>query len=208
MPVPTAANPDLDERSLDGQGLDPGVGWMLRYQRGDELAFDRLVESYSPRVYALLTRFLGPIQNREDLVQEVFLRVIRARADYRPEARFSTWLYRIAFNLCVNESERRRPGASLDERAGELHDGWLDERAPAPLATLEREDLVATVRAAIAELPARQRMALLLAKYEELPYDEVGEVLGTSEKAVKSMIHRARESLRARLSPLLEEEVA
>ena len=179
---------------------------MLRYQRGDELAFDHLVERYSPRVYALLTRFLGPIQAREDLVQEVFLRVIRARAHYRPEARFSTWLYRIAFNLCVNESERRRPGVSLDERAGEVHDGWQDERAPAPLAALEKEDLVATVRAAIAELPARQRMALLLAKYEELPYDEVGEVLGTSEKAVKSMIHRARESLRASLSALLEEE--
>jgi len=204
----SAADLDLDERSLDVPGLDPGVGWMLRYQRGDELAFDRLVERYSPRVYALLTRFLGPAENREDLVQEVFLRVIRARADYRPEARFSTWLYRIAFNLCVNDSERRRPAASLDERAGELHDGWLDERAPAPLAALEREDLVTTVRAAIAELPARQRMALLLAKYEELPYDEVGSVLGTSEKAVKSMIHRARESLRARLSAFLEEEVA
>jgi RNA polymerase sigma-70 factor (ECF subfamily) len=78
----------------------------------------------------------------------------------------------------------------------------------APGAELEREDLVASVRAAIAELPARQRMALVLAKYEELPYDEVGEVLGTSEKAVKSMIHRAREALRARLSEFLEEEVA
>jgi RNA polymerase sigma-70 factor (ECF subfamily) len=207
MPVP-AADPDLDERSLDGLGLDPGVGWMLRYQRGDELAFDRLVERYSPRVYALLTRFLGPAESREDLVQEVFLRVIRARAVYRPEARFSTWLYRIAFNLCVNETERRRPGASLDERAGEVHDGWLDERTPAPPAALEQEDLVATVRAAISALPARQRMALLLAKYEELPYDEVGVVLGISEKAVKSMVHRARESLRARLSQFLEEEVA
>ena len=213
MPGLAPDDPVLDERSLDGHGLDgngldPGVAWMLGYQRGDELAFERLVERYSPRVYALLTRFLGPVESREDLVQEVFLRVIRARSDYRPEARFSTWLYRIAFNLCVNESERRRPGASLDERAAELHDGWLDERAPAPLAALECADLVTTVRAAIAELPARQRMALLLAKYEELPYDEVGEVLGTSEKAVKSMIHRARETLRARLSPYLEEEVA
>jgi RNA polymerase sigma-70 factor (ECF subfamily) len=200
---PAPDDPELDERSLD-----PGVGWMLRYQRGDERAFDRLVERYSPRVYGLLTRFLGPVESREDLVQEVFLRVIRARDDYRPEARFSTWLYRIAFNLCVNESERRRPWASLDERTSELHESWQDEREMAPGAELEREDLVASVRAAIAELPARQRMALVLAKYEELPYDEVGEVLGTSEKAVKSMIHRAREALRARLSEFLEEEVA
>jgi RNA polymerase sigma-70 factor (ECF subfamily) len=203
MPCPAA-----DDHELDARTLDPGVAWMLRYQRGDERAFDLLVERYSPRVYALLTRFLGHAEGREDLVQEVFLRVIRARADYRPEARFSTWLYRIAFNLCVNESERRRPGSSLDERASENRDGWPDERAPAPGAELEREDLVATVRAAIAALPARQRMALVLAKYEELPYDEVGKVLGISEKAIKSMIHRAREALRARLSSFLEEEVA
>ena len=201
-------NPTADQRALDEHGLDPGVGWMLRYQRGDERAFDELGESYSPRVYGLLTRFLGPTESREDLVQEVFLRVIRARDDYRPEARFSTWLYRIAFNLCVNENERRRPAASLDGREGELHESREDQRAPAPGAALERADLVASVRAAIAALPARQRMALVLAKYEELPYDEVGRVLGTSEKAIKSMIHRAREALRVRLSAFLEEEVA
>lgn len=199
---------ELDERSVDpGAGLDPGVAWMLRYQRGDERAFDQLVEGYSPRVYALLTRFLGAAQSREDMVQEVFLRVIRARADYRPEARFSTWLYRIAFNLCVNENQRRRPNPALNERECELHESWQDERAPEPGAALEREDLVTSVRAAMDALPARQRMALVLAKYEELPYEEVGRVLGTSAKAVKSMIHRARESLRARLSPFLEEEV-
>lgn len=203
MPGPAAS--DLP---FEGKSGDPGVGWMLRYQRGEEQAFDLLVESYSPRVFALLTRFLGPTESREDMVQEVFLRVIRARADYRPEARFSTWLYRIVFNLCVNENERRRPGYSLDDAGDELRDGWEDEHAPAPGAALERADLVSSVRAAIAELPARQRMALVLAKYEELPYDEVGRVLGTSEKAIKSMVHRARESLRARLSAFLGEEVA
>lgn len=188
---------------------DPGVGWMLRYQAGDEDAFDRLVEAYSPRVYALLTRFLGSVASREDLVQEVFLRVIRARDDYRPEARFSTWLYRIAFNLCANENERRRPRASLDAAAdpdGDEFRGFrADERTPAPGEALERGDLVRSVRAAIEALPERQRMALVLAKYEELPYEEVGRVLGTSEKAVKSMIHRARETLRASLSAFLED---
>lgn len=209
MPGPAADDHELDARSVDlGALLDPGVGWMLRYQRGDERAFDQLVESYSPRVYALLTRFLGPSESREDLVQEVFLRVIRARGEYRPEARFSTWLYRIAFNLCVNENQRRRPSTPLGEREGEFHEGRVDPHAPAPGAALEREDLVSCVRAAIAALPPRQRMALVLAKYEELPYEEVGRVLGTSEKAIKSMIHRAREALRARLSSFLEEEVA
>jgi RNA polymerase sigma-70 factor (ECF subfamily) len=192
----------------ESPGADPGVTWMLRYQSGDEGAFDRLVEGYSGRVYALLTRFLGPAQSREDLVQEVFLRVIRARAHYRPEARFSTWLYRIVFNLCVNEGERKRPGMSLDAHGDAARERWADERTSAPGAELERADVVASVRAAIAELPERQRMALVLAKYDDLPYGEVAEVLGTSEKAVKSMIHRARETLRLRLSAFLEDEVA
>src|SRR5262249_2064659 len=143
--------------------LDPGVGWMLRYQGGEEGAFDRIVETYSPRVHALLTRFVGPTESREDLVQEVFLRVIRARGDYPPEARFSTWLYRIVFNLCVNQRERTRRGTSLDGLPGEPNEPWLDERVPAPPAALEQADLVAAVRAAIAGLPERQRLALVLA---------------------------------------------
>jgi RNA polymerase sigma-70 factor (ECF subfamily) len=184
---------------------DPGVDLMLRYQEGDEQAFDRLVERYSPRVYALVSRFLGPVDRREDLVQEVFLRVIRARARYLPEARFSTWLYRIVFHLCVNEGERGRAAAALEEEDG---GDWPDERSSAPVTALERQDRVQAVRAAIQALPARQRMALVLAKYEELDLGEVGRVLGTSVKAVKSMIHRARETLRERLAPLLEEEPA
>jgi RNA polymerase sigma-70 factor (ECF subfamily) len=195
------------ESELPELSGDPGVCWMLRYQAGDERAFDQLVECYAPRVFALLTRFLGPVAVREDLVQEVFLRVIRARAEYRPEARFSTWLYRIVFNLSVNETQRRKPGTSLDE--GE--EGFLaraDERASPPGEELERADLVAAVQAAIAALPERQRMAVVLAKYEELPYEEVARVLGTSEKAIKSMIHRARETLRARLSAFLDGGIA
>jgi RNA polymerase sigma-70 factor (ECF subfamily) len=197
----------LPKEPARAPGDDRGVRWMLAYQGGDEAAFVRIVEEYSPRVFALLTRFLGPVSNREDLVQEVFLRVVRIRADYRPDARFSTWLYRIVFNLSVNESERRRPLRSLEAGEDGLRESWEDERAPAPGATLERDDLVHAVRAAIASLPERQRMALVLAKYEELAYDEVADVLGTSEKAVKSMIHRARETLRARLSSFLEEEL-
>jgi len=187
-------------------GDDPGTEWMLRYQRGDEQAFDLLVERYSPRVYGLLTRFLGPAPNREDLVQEVFLRVIRARQRYQPAARFSTWLYSIVFHLSVNQGERRRPGRSLD--AAPEHEEWSDERAPAPSAALEELDRVEAVRAAVEALPARQRMAIVLAKYEGLAYDQVGVALGLSEKAVKSLIHRARESLRERLAAFLEEETA
>jgi RNA polymerase sigma-70 factor, ECF subfamily len=181
---------------------DPGVRWMRAWQAGDEGAFDALVEAYSGQVYALLTRFLGQRPNREDLVQEVFLRVVRARDRYEPTARFSTFLFRIAYNLSVNETQR-----GIARESGRVELGvHEDERERAPSDALERDDVVREVRAAIARLPENQRMALLLAKYEELPYEEIAEVLGSTEKAVKSLIHRARESLRASLSALLEEE--
>ena len=192
---------------------DPGVRWMLAYQAGEEAAFDRIVEGYSGQVWSLLTRFLGPHPRREDLVQEVFLRVIRARASYTPSARLSTWLYRIAFNLAANERDRSRVRAerSLEVVRSAGDDAVVevvDEAAPAPDAAMQREDVVTAVRTAIAELPEKQRMAMLLARYEELPYAEIAVVLDSSAKAIKSLIHRARETLRARLAPFLSEEVA
>jgi RNA polymerase sigma-70 factor (ECF subfamily) len=185
---------------------DRGVQWMLAYQGGVERAFDRLVETYSGQVFALFTRFLGAASEREDLVQEVFLRVIRARERYTPTARFSTWLYRIAFNLAVNQTERAEPEGSLETEAFEPLT-TTDARTD-PASQLERGDVVTAVRAAIAALPQTQRMALILAKYEEMPYADIAIVLRTSEKAIKSMVHRARENLRARLAPFLQEELA
>jgi len=193
---------------------DPGVRTMLAYQAGDEGAFDELVRAYSAQVYALLTRFLGTVPAREDLVQEVFLRVIRARERYQPAARFSTWLYRIVFNLCVNEKERLagRLEVSLDAEPETEQPGrraaFADHGAPAPSAALEREDAVQAVRAALAALPPTQRMALLLAKYEDLSHGEIARVMGSSEKAVKSLIHRARENLRVALRAFLQEDAA
>jgi RNA polymerase sigma-70 factor (ECF subfamily) len=205
---------DLKPPSTGAYGSDPGVRWMLAWQAGDERAFDRLVETYSPQVYALLTRFLGRKAAREDMVQEVFVRVIRARDRYEPTARFSTWLYRIVFNLAVNETQRSdsKEGLSLDAPIG----GGAEDRASlgelqravveGPATGLERQDVVRAVRAAIARLPENQRLALILAKYHDYPYAEIGAVLGTSEKAIKSLIHRARESLRETLTPFLESE--
>lgn len=192
-------------RSLEPEDGDLGAAWMLAYQAGDEAAFDRLVEAYSGTVFGLLTRFLGPVPEREDLVQEVFLRVIRARERYRPEARFSTWLYRIVFNLAVNRTQRARPEARADGDGGALGAEAVDTREPS--GALEQDDVVQAVRAAIAELPEQQRVALILAKYEELPYVEIARVLDSSEKAIKSLVHRARESLRARLAPFLQEQL-
>ncbi len=183
---------------------------MLDWQGGREEAFDELVELYSPRVYALLTRFLGRRPGREDLVQEVFLRVVRARERYEPTARFSTWLYRIVYNMSVNETQRVSGAGmlSLDQSFGEdgapLRD-FQEAQTGDPTEALERSDVVQAVRSAIARLPEQQRMALVLAKYHDTPYVEIADVLGSSEKAIKSLIHRARENLRAWLEPYIQQ---
>ncbi len=208
-PAPRVVAP-LNEPSAREE--DQGVRLMLAYQAGDEGAFDQLVHLYAERVFALLTRFLGPVPEREDLVQEVFLRVLRSRERYDPSARFSTWLYRITFNLAVNKLERSHPTETLSagpdaEEGGSraLSAQLSDPHAVEPTRELEREDVVMAVRAAIATLPENQRMALILAKYQDLPYAEIAKVLSSSEKAVKSLIHRARETLRERLAPFLEQ---
>jgi len=192
---------------------DRGSELMLRWRDGgDESAFDELVAETSDQVFALLTRFLGRSHpRREDLAQEVFIRVLRARDRYVPTARFSTWLYSIVFRICVNETERSRArGAqSLDAWPGPGEDGspaagLADERAPDPAGGLEAEDAVAAVRRAIAALPEKQRMAVVLARYHDMPYAEIAKTLGSSEQAIKSLIHRARETLRAELQPFME----
>ena len=192
-------------------GADPGVQWMLAYQAGDERAFNQIVEEYTSMVWSLLTRFLGQRAVREDLVQDAFLRVVRARERYTPTARFSTWLYRIVYNLAVNETQRRRTLVSLDQPLGGEDDasslGDIQESAmDGPSAELEREDVVSAVRGAINALPEAQRMALILAKYHDTPYAEIAIVLESSEKAIKSLVHRARENLREQLAPFLQRE--
>ena len=204
---------DLAQGS-EGKSEDEGVRLMVAWQAGDEAAFDQLVTAYSGRVYALLTRFLGQSSRREDLVQEVFLRVLRARDRYQPTARFSTWLYRIVFNMATNEQARAstRRHLSIDQSAADesvqlsLGEMLIDETAKDPADQLERKDVVGAVRSAIADLPEQQRMALILAKYDELPYSEIAEILDSSEKAIKSMIHRARTNLRVVLEPFLREQ--
>lgn len=216
-PSPTGPSTDAGERPFEHRG-DPGCAWMVAWQGGDEAAFDRLVEAYAPRLYALFTRFLGAVPGREDLVQEVFLRLIESRERYRASARFSTYLYRIAFNLSSHERERERLRWTLPlaPRASPEHDGrsahaareHVDERAPRPAERLEREDVVGAVRRAIACLPDAQRLALVLSKYEGLAHDEIALVMGSTQKAVKSLVHRAREALRVSLAGYLEEETA
>ena len=191
----------------DGPPDDPDVALMLRVQAGDEGAFRLLVERNGRRVLSLAYRYLGERSAAEDVVQETFLKLYQARDRYRPDARFGSYLLRIASNLCVSKLRKRRP---LSLSAGDDDEGRgaepEDERARAPDDALARDELHAKVRAAVAQLPERQRLAILLNKFEGLDYKEVGEQLGLTVPATKSLLHRARMALKDVLAGDVEPE--
>jgi len=174
---------------------------MLAFQRGDRAAFEQLFTKHVGRVVAFAAQFVGSRAQAEELAQDVFLRLFRTRSRYTPTARFSTWLYRMVTNACV--STKRRPDFRMRRQA--LHPIGDDDAAEIEIPTASTEDGVANMEAlrqmheVIAELPAQQRAALLLARGEGLSYDEVAASLGCSVSAVKSLVHRATITLRERL---------
>jgi len=179
---------------------DHDVQLMLAFQRGDARAFDALFERWAARLVRFLERMVEDRASAEELAQEAFLRVHRARERYEPGARFSTWLYRIATNLALNELRRPRRRHS-HASTGDEQAGLSELRASEPAADTvvdARRRSEALVRE-LALLPERQRTALWLAAGEGLSYAEVADVLETTTKSVKSLVHRARATLTARL---------
>jgi RNA polymerase sigma-70 factor, ECF subfamily len=172
-------------------------------------AFEALVEKYQQPVMNLVYRMLGDLQEAEDLCQNVFVQVHKSAHRYRVTARFSTWLYTIARNLGLNELRRRsrHPAESLDasppkEWMTSLHH-QLEDHHPQPTRRLPPSELEQRIEQALAALPENQRTAILLCRQQDLSYDQIAEILGCSVSATKSLIHRARESLRLRLKPYL-----
>jgi RNA polymerase sigma-70 factor, ECF subfamily len=186
--------------------IDPDHELLKRVANGDDDAFRTLFERHHRLVYSVIHRHLGNSSAAEDLVQEAFLRVYRHAASWEPTAKFSTWLYTVASNLCLNY-KRDRARSKLRLVSGE-DDNPL-ERLPAvedsEVDAMDAEERSAMVRAAIAELPENQRMALILSRYEDKSYEEVAEILGTTVASVKSLNSRARATLREKLARLLEE---
>ena len=171
---------------------------MLAFQRGEDAAFERLVEEYQGPLFGILRRILGPRAQLEDVAQEVFIRVWRSRERYRPEGKFSTYLYRIAYNLALNRirDEGRRPLAPL-AAAGEGPLPDPPDPRPAPVGdALDRATWSARILAALQRLPENQRAALVFQHYEGLDLIQIGAVLEISPQAAKSLLHRARETLR------------
>lgn len=190
--------------------LDPDAALMLRVKQGDAAAFTTLVEKYKQPVMNLAWRTLRDETEAEDLAQNVFVQAWKSADRYQATAKFSTWLFTIARNLCLNEIRRRvrHPAESLDQTRDDSEDQPMfqvvDKRiSPAPDDML-RGELEAKVDEALTALPENQRTAMLLCRQEELSYEEIAEVLGCSLSATKSLIHRARETIKARLKPYLQ----
>ena len=178
---------------------------MLRVRNGDDGAFDYLVERYRRAMISFMFRMVHNAAIAEELAQEVFLRVYRSRSTYSADAKFTTWLYRIATNLAVNHArdtkhERPEEKSSLDEvneETGQAMD-VADSRLNVEQKLLRRERLNA-IRSHVEALPERQRMAVMMHKYQELDYKQIAEVLHLSESATKSLLFRAYETLRQNL---------
>ncbi len=176
---------------------------MLRFQRGDEMAFEELYRRIRGMVWRFALRMLGEPQAAEEAAQEILVKVYRARHRYQPQARFRTWLFRVATNHCINEKQRawrRREVGVITGTAG------LDRPSGQnPQATSEAAQLARAVQAAIDALPPRQRAAVVLARYEGLGMKQLAEALDCpSTGAAKLLLHRARRRLEAALSPYLE----
>jgi RNA polymerase sigma-70 factor (ECF subfamily) len=165
--------------------------------RGDRRAFRGLVEKYRGPLYRFILRMVRRPAVAEELLQETFLRMYQSAARYEPRAAFSTWLFRIVANLCLNESEAAR---SRHEALGEAPERAHPQASPAE--ALERKEVGAAVEAALATLPPQQRAAVQLARFEEMSYAEIAAVLGVGVAAVDSLLQRARQKLRESLQHL------
>jgi RNA polymerase sigma-70 factor (ECF subfamily) len=188
----------------DASGLSDAE-MMLRVKAGDDSAFDYLVQKYRRPIISFMYRMAHNPAAAEDLAQEVFLRVYRSRANYEPSAKFSTWLYRIATNLGVNyarDTRHERPENITnldepDEETGKALD--LADKKPSVEEEILRRERMAAIRQKIEALPDRQKMAVLMHKYQQMDYRQIADVLKLSESATKSLLFRAYETLRTQL---------
>ncbi|MCE9610807.1 MAG: sigma-70 family RNA polymerase sigma factor [Chthoniobacter sp.] len=195
-------NPERDAAAQD-------LAWMARVKQGDETALQALIEAHQHRIIGTVAKMLGDSGDAEDIAQQVFIRVWKSAARYEPTAKFTTWLFKITRNLVFNELRRRKrhPAQSLDAAA--FHDDdrpmqVADHTVKAPDTSVLDEEMQAAIQRAIDELPETQRMAVILRRYDDIPYEEIGEILDLSVPAVKSVLFRARTELREKLKRYLD----
>jgi RNA polymerase sigma-70 factor, ECF subfamily len=201
------ADPSPPVADVD-QADQESVQLMLRVRDGDAEAFEKLVWIHQGAIIGTVTRMLGSIDDAHDVSQQVFLRVWKSASRYEPTAKFSTWLYTIMRNLVFNEMRRRgrKREVSLDAPLFEDHQREIPHPTIAGADVIKQQDeLQDALDAAIAKLPEKQRLAVVLRRFQETPYEELCEILGMSLPAVKSMLFRSRTELRKHLAAYLDD---
>ncbi len=202
-----ALMPNLSEANTDQLSAnDIDVALMLRVGEGDEQAFEELISRHQQAVIGTVAKMLGNTSEAEDIAQQVFIRIWKSAPRYQPKAKFTTFLFTITRNLVFNESRRRsrKKEYSMEEREDDFHLQSPDSETASPDEALLHGELQKAVDKAINDLPEKQRMAVILRRYENMPYDEIGKVLELSISAVKSQLFRARHALRDSLQQYLD----
>lgn len=191
-----------DQEAMDQEPSSEDL--MVKTARGDESAFEALVNRHQTSILNLIYRFIGDRTQAKDLAQEVFLRVWRTAASYKPRAKFTTWVYRITKNLCLNElkSARRRRWLRFfqlgEENRETIEENFADD-SPSAEDLLLAKERSRQITDALQNLPANQRMAIILKRYDDLSYEEIARIMGCSVSAVESLLVRAKGALYERL---------
>ncbi|MSR64968.1 MAG: sigma-70 family RNA polymerase sigma factor [Verrucomicrobiae bacterium] len=182
---------------------------MLRVKEGDREAFRQLIERHQGSVIHFCHRSIGDRWEAEDVAQKVFLQMYKSAARYKPTAKFTTWMFTIVRNTTLNELRRRQrhQATSMDALSEETEESpgqqFTDARAESPSEEMQQQELQSKIQEAIQSLPENQRTAITLLRYEEMSYEGIAAVLDCSVSATKSMIHRARETLKEKLQAYL-----
>lgn len=184
------------------QIIDPDIDLIMRTARGDEQAFEQIVAKYERAVFNTIYRYIGNYDDVEDIAQEVFLRVWRHAGKFKGRSKFSTWLYRITANRCLTyRSKHKQPPISLDSM---VEKGTIPDSLKTQTDIVQRERVQA-IQQTLDELPERQRMALVLSKYDGLSYKEIASAMKVSVSSVESLLFRARTALRKKFDILRQQ---
>lgn len=189
---------------------DPDVILMLEFQKGNKASFEALMRKYYGRVLNFVYRFVNNRDMAEDITQDVFVKIYKSASGYKPKAKFQTWVFTIAKNTAFNEYRHlNRQGYSLDESFSDGSESYqsvlIDEQAEKPDERLKKAETVKIIREALQALPEQQRAAVILRRYQNFSYEEIAQTMGTSVKAVKSLLNRAKENLKNMLSKHFED---
>jgi len=207
MPEPSPVNkPKITTRDIETTGNEHDIALMLKVRSGDENAFEELIERHQSAVIGTVAKMLGNASEAEDIAQQVFIRLWKSAPRYKPKAKFTTFLFTITRNLVFNESRRksRKKEFSMEEREDDFHLQTKDSQGASPDQELLQQELRQAIDQSIAKLPEKQRLAVILRRYEDMPYEEIGEIVGLSVSATKSQLFRARQTLRDELQQYLD----